>query len=223
MVGNHANGEAAKHQLVSVSDAYQAVIHEAGEADPVLQTRRSEIVNQITAVNHRAKAVEKMRILMENQIEEIFRRAMSDLHILIKEKLDTLLGDEVELKRQLAEIEFLEAFLRYQQNGDATQFLFNWVRHQHFRTELHDFRFFRKEIDVDLDVKSLNLQVAGGISVGLDSQPAVPAAQKAPRLPKSAAGPVNAGMVGVGVARKSQDRRVQRRTSVGYIYRTKLY
>ena len=29
MVGNHANGEASRHQLVSVSEAYQTVIQEA--------------------------------------------------------------------------------------------------------------------------------------------------------------------------------------------------
>lgn len=29
MVGNHANGEAARHQLVSVAEAYQSVIHES--------------------------------------------------------------------------------------------------------------------------------------------------------------------------------------------------
>lgn len=29
MVGNHANGEAAKHQLVSVAEAYHTVMQEA--------------------------------------------------------------------------------------------------------------------------------------------------------------------------------------------------
>ncbi len=64
-----------------------------------------------------------------------------------------LLGDEFELKRQLAEIEHLEDFLQYQQHGDATQFLFSWARHQQYRAELHDFKFFRNEIDVELDLK----------------------------------------------------------------------
>ncbi|KAI9355993.1 hypothetical protein DFJ73DRAFT_641345 [Zopfochytrium polystomum] len=214
MVGNHANGEAAKHQLVSVSEAYQTVVQEAKETDPVLQTRRAEIANQIIAVNHRAKAVEKMRVVMEAQIEDMFRKAMADLHGLVRDKLDTLLGDEVELKRQLAEIEFLEEFLRYQQSGDASQFLFNWVRHQQYRAELHDFRFFRNEIDVDLDIK-----VTGGIAVGVDAHhpPVATPQRKASRTSAaatpSATGSAGAGMVGLGVPRKLQDRRVQRRTS----------
>lgn len=212
MVGNHANGEASRHQLVSVSDAYQTVLQEAKEPDPVLQSRRAEIINQITAVSHRAKAVEKMRLVMESQIDEIYKKSINDLHYIINHKLDTLLGDEVELKRQLSEIEFLEEFLRYQQSGDATQFLFNWARHQQYRAELHDFKFFRNDIDVELDVK-----VTGGIVVGIDTKPAV-VTSSPPKLSRTSSktggvASVSAGMVGLGMPRKAQDRRLQRRTS----------
>ncbi|KAJ3060300.1 hypothetical protein HDU98_003719, partial [Podochytrium sp. JEL0797] len=86
MVGNHANGEAARHQLVSVSEAYQTVVNEARTLDPVLQSRRTEILNQIGAVNQRAKAVEKMSEQIESQIEETYKRAMSELQTLIREK-----------------------------------------------------------------------------------------------------------------------------------------
>ncbi len=64
-----------------------------------------------------------------------------------------LQGDEYELNRQLGELNRLEHFLSYQKEGDATTYLFNWTRHQMYRSELYDFRFFRKEIDVQLDAK----------------------------------------------------------------------
>jgi len=67
--------------------------------------------------------------------------------------MDILLGDELELKRQSGEISRLQGFLDYQIEGDATQFLFNWQRHLVLRTELHDFKFFKQEIDVQLDLK----------------------------------------------------------------------
>jgi hypothetical protein len=67
--------------------------------------------------------------------------------------MDVLLGDELELKRQTGEIDRLDDFLKYQINGDATQFLFNWSRHQQLRTELHDFKFFKDDLDVHLDLK----------------------------------------------------------------------
>nr|KAJ3419320.1 hypothetical protein HK105_007100 [Polyrhizophydium stewartii] len=163
MVGNHANGEAARHQLVSVTEAYQSVLQEAQTPDPILQSRRTEISNQISAVNSRARAVEKMGSQIEQQIEEMYQRAMRELKAIIQDKLTVLLGDELELRRQMSEIDRLEDFLRYQQLGDATTYLFSWSRHQHFRAALHDFGFFRSEIDVQLDAR-----VAGTLSVVVD-------------------------------------------------------
>lgn len=154
--------------------------------------------------------------------------------------MDILLGDELELRRQLGEADRLEDFLRYQKSGDPTQFLFNWARHQKIRTELHDFRFFRDEIDVNLDVK-----VTGGVMVAVDHDPTsstyvdssnmssplkqikaptssstsssnnIPTSITANYAPSSSpvAGAANHS-VGMGVPRKLQDRRIQRRTSV---------
>ncbi|KAJ3284908.1 hypothetical protein HDU79_007752 [Rhizoclosmatium sp. JEL0117] len=230
MVGNHANGEAARHQLVSVSEAYQTVLQEARALDPVLQSRRQEIMNQIGAVNQRAKAVEKMSEQIETQIEEAYKRAMADLHSIVREKLNVLQGDEFELKRQLGEIDHLEDYLKYQQQGDATQFLFSWSRHTAYRSELHDFKFFKNTIDVELDVK-----VVGGISVCVDGAVGAVGAVVSDRngnhggSAKMAAkqvvgavvgagqmlgGAVSAGMVGMGMPRKAQEKRIQqRRTS----------
>ncbi|KNC97606.1 uncharacterized protein SPPG_07075 [Spizellomyces punctatus DAOM BR117] len=217
MVGNHANGEAAKHQLVSVAEAYTTVLQEAQTHDPILQTRRTEINNQIAAVNSRAKAVEKMGSQIEAQIEEMYKRAMKDLKNIVQKKLIVLLGDELELARQLAEIDRLEDFLKYQQEGDATTFLFNWSKHQQCRANLHDFRFFRNEIDVQLDAK-----VTGNISVIIDhDRPAVtggdgPHGGKKHGKGASTIGPAGglAGSFGMGMPRsKLQERRVHRRIS----------
>ncbi|KAI8924102.1 hypothetical protein BC831DRAFT_467143 [Entophlyctis helioformis] len=163
MVGHHANGEAARHQLVSVSEAYQSALQEAQMPDPILQSRKTEIANQITAVNSRARAVERMGSQIEQQIEEMYQRAMRELKSIIQSKLTILLGDEVELKRQLTDIQRLEEFLKYQQTGDATTYLFNWSRHQAARSAMHDFRYFRADIDVQLDAK-----ITGSISVVVD-------------------------------------------------------
>ncbi|KAJ3207583.1 hypothetical protein HDU67_007374 [Dinochytrium kinnereticum] len=250
MVGNHANGEAAKHQLVSVVEAYQTVLHEAQAHDPILQSRRAEIVNQVASVSNRAKAVEKMCGQLESHLEEIYKKALTDLRIAVREKLDILKGDELELKRQQSEIEHLEEFLRYQQEGDATQFLFSWSRHQQYRSELHDFRFFRSEIDVELDLK-----IAGSLLVVSDSMGSLNSAQpnsspqkKSKALYAPSNKPDNAipgrsveygvytshqgagnyqipgtiaqaregngiGMIGLGMPKKIQERKVQRRTS----------
>ncbi|KAJ3220698.1 hypothetical protein HK099_004099 [Clydaea vesicula] len=243
MVGNHSNGDCAKHQLVSVTDAYNVVLQEAQAVDPVLQGRRTEITNQISAVNSRAKAVEKMGHLVQTQIDEIYRRATEDLRILIQRKMDVLLGDQIELKRQIMEYDRLEDFVKYQQAGDPTQFLFSWSKQQKVRQELHDFKFFRDEIDVNLDIK-----VTGGVVVSIDHDP-IPNSQTnnnysiqnstSQSCPSGAIKTITPTMqnmnqqiqisntsqgliqknavsvnnIGLGIPRRSSERRVQRRTS----------
>jgi hypothetical protein len=78
---------------------------------------------------------------------------MSDLQAITDKKLNILMGDELELKRQLGEMTRLQDFLKYQEEGDATTYLFNWSRHEMFREQLRDFKFFRNAIDVQLDAK----------------------------------------------------------------------
>ncbi|KAJ3296182.1 hypothetical protein HK104_001869 [Borealophlyctis nickersoniae] len=183
MVGNHANGEANKHPLVSVAEAYQAVLQEAQmvsekstfgfnlmktahkdsrksntakhhtQTDPILLQRRTDITTQITALHSRATAVQKMSSTLHAYLTQLFTQAQSDLDAIVTKKLNILLGDELELRRQLEEMDRLDQFVNYQRNGDANLFLFGWSRQQVYRAELRDFRFFRRGIDVGVDAK----------------------------------------------------------------------
>ena len=64
-----------------------------------------------------------------------------------------LLGDEQELRRQAKEIDYLDTFLQYQQEGDSMECVYTWHVHQHYQEKLADFEFFRKNIDVLVDAK----------------------------------------------------------------------
>ena len=77
--------------------------------------------------------------------------------------MTVLVGDEHELRRQNGEIDRLEEFLKYQQDGDPLACVATWHLHQMYREKLCDFQFFRPEIDAQLDVK-----VTGKISVVVD-------------------------------------------------------
>lgn len=160
MVGHHSSGEAAKHKLVSVAEAYQTVCQESSIPDSILESRRTEILNQLSVIKSRSKEVEKLNSQLENQIQEIAKRALNELKKITDSKLNVLLGDALELRRQLAEIKNAENFLEYQQEGDATHFLFSWSRHQKMLDELHEFKFFRNRVDVSLDTR-----VSGNIDI----------------------------------------------------------
>eukprot|EP00833_Pecoramyces_ruminatium_P010462 jgi/Orpsp1_1/1184494/evm.model.c7180000089744.1 len=160
MVGHHSSGEAAKHKLVSVAEAYQTVCQESSIPDSIMESRRTEIINQIAVIKSRSKEVEKLNSQLETQIQEIAKKALNELKKITNLKLNVLLGDELELRRQLGEIKNAEKFLEYQQEGDATHFLFSWSRHQKMLDELHEFKFFRNRVDVSLDTR-----VSGSIDI----------------------------------------------------------
>jgi ribosome recycling factor len=59
--------------------------------DPVLQARRNDVNNQITAVKSRATAVEKMSVDLQTQLDEIHRNASNALDKLVKHKVSSAL------------------------------------------------------------------------------------------------------------------------------------
>lgn len=165
MVGHHATGEAARHKLITVAEAYKSVAESANATDPILDSRKLSIRNQQSAVEERAQQVIANAATIQSQLDELYRRAQSDLKALLKKKLNILRGDSVELERELVEINHLEAFLNYQKSGpNATQFILDWAHHQRLRSELHSFPFFRETIDVLPDIR-----VQGAIQVHVES------------------------------------------------------
>lgn len=164
MVGHHSSGDSARHKLVSVQEAYQSVLAESQQPDNVLCSRKQAITNQLSLLENRASSLEKHASSVQQQIEEMYKKAMNELKIITNRKMDILQGDKWELIRQLDEINCLEDFLQYQQSGDSTHFLFSWARHQQMRQELHEFKFFRDSIDVQLDIKC-----TGNISVLIEN------------------------------------------------------
>ncbi|KAL7751207.1 hypothetical protein RI367_003413 [Sorochytrium milnesiophthora] len=180
MVGNHSSGDAAKHKLVGVTEAYQSVVAEAQSVDSILQSRRQNISQQLGCIASRFKSVEKHAAGVQQQIDEIYRKALLDLRHITKRKVRVL-------DCATAEIDRLEEFLRYQQEGDATHFLFSWARHQQLRAQLHDFKFFRDKIDVTCDIKctgSINVMVENALPSTSPARPSKSAAS----VPNSPAG-----------------------------------
>jgi hypothetical protein len=166
MVGHHSSGEAAKHKLITVAEAFRSVSESAAAADPLLAARKANIRAQISSVSERAKRVEANSQEIQIQLEALFQKTLADLQAITKKKINVLKGDTVELYRQLSEIGQLEHFLQYQQTGgNATQFILDWAHHQRLRTEQHSFPYFRQTIDVLPDIKingTIQVHVEGG-------------------------------------------------------------
>ncbi|KAJ1502926.1 hypothetical protein HMI54_002780 [Coelomomyces lativittatus] len=201
MVGHHCSGEAALHKLVSVSEAYHSVMAESQLTDNILLSRKQAIGNQLQCLSTRARNLEKHVLQIQQHIEDICKRALNDLQQIAHKKRSVLEGDQWELRRQLDEMHRLGSFLSYQQEGDATHFLFSWARHQQMRHELHDFKFFRDHIDVQLDIKC-----SGTIAVLVDAAPS-PSPKKSPIRSKADSRKGTGGLVGSVVVNASSPRK----------------
>lgn len=165
MVGHHSTGDTARHKLITVAEAFRGVSEAARAADPLLEARKQRINAQMGAVVERARAVEANAHEVQQQLEEIYRKATADLKSITKRKLNILKGDMLELHREAGEINQLESFLHYQASGgNATQFILDWASHQRLRGELHAFPYFRETIDVHPDIK-----INGGIQVHIEA------------------------------------------------------
>ena len=115
-------------------------------------------------IHQRAKDVEQLQSQLESELERMYQHALKELRERVQKKQLTLLGDELELKRQQGEINMLDTFLEYQRTGgDACNMLFNWSKHQQIRQELHEFQHFKNEIDVQLDLKVRSINIARSI------------------------------------------------------------
>ena len=165
MVGHHSTGDAARHKLITIAEAFKSVAESANAIDPILESRKAAIKAQQQSVEERAKQVIANATTIQSQLDEIYARAQAELKALLKKKLNVLRGDSVELEREMSEIGQLETFLEYQKSGpNATQFILDWSHHQRLRSELHSFPFFRETIDVLPDIR-----VNGVIQVHVES------------------------------------------------------
>eukprot|EP00771_Trimastix_marina_P000416 gnl/Trimastix_PCT/1434.p1 GENE.gnl/Trimastix_PCT/1434~~gnl/Trimastix_PCT/1434.p1 ORF type:complete len:982 (+),score=230.15 gnl/Trimastix_PCT/1434:57-2948(+) len=138
MIGSHSSGQAATHRLVPVSDAYNAYLTESKQPDPLIENRRSGIRDQLMEVDEKLREVTKKHIEVEDQIYQRMQKVMAELCEATQSKMSILLSEELELRRQMGYIDWVEDFLRFQQERlPPVEFLTAWKRHSQLRGMLH--------------------------------------------------------------------------------------
>eukprot|EP00742_Colponemidia_sp_Colp-10_P004319 GILJ01004608.1.p1 GENE.GILJ01004608.1~~GILJ01004608.1.p1 ORF type:complete len:562 (-),score=83.28 GILJ01004608.1:168-1853(-) len=166
MVGTHSAGEAASHKLIGIADAYKGALSASQKMDPLLDRRRTTVKEQLRLIDDRLREVNKNSSAVEEKIYQILQEALYQLQDETQKKMSVLLGEELELRRQLEQIEWLESFLRFQQQAlPPVDFLTSWSRHCQLRSELHNLNTIRTEINVFPDIR-----LEGRIQVVNESQ-----------------------------------------------------
>ena len=137
MVGSHSFGEAALHKLIGIGDAYDAAISESLKSDPLLAQRQAEIKTQLRAVDAKLRDVNRNSAEVEERIYKALQDALFQLQEETQKKLNALLAEEVELRRQLKHIDWIETFLDKQRDeAEQVDFLNAWKCHVQLRGDV---------------------------------------------------------------------------------------
>eukprot|EP01112_Ceratiomyxa_fruticulosa_P001217 TRINITY_DN1121_c0_g2_i1.p1 TRINITY_DN1121_c0_g2~~TRINITY_DN1121_c0_g2_i1.p1 ORF type:complete len:764 (-),score=147.66 TRINITY_DN1121_c0_g2_i1:176-2467(-) len=154
MVGSHSAGEAASHKLIPINDAYRQAVGAAERDDPLMDGRKQGILTQLSLLDQRLKEINQNSQEIEERIYAMLRDALFQLQQETQKKLAVLLGEELELRRQLEQMDWLEGFLRLnRQMLPPTQFLSSWNRHSQLRSDMHGFAHARAQLDVYPDIR----------------------------------------------------------------------
>ncbi|OIR58202.1 MAG: B-box zinc finger protein [Amphiamblys sp. WSBS2006] len=154
MVGHHSAGDAAKHKLITATDAYTQIVASLGTGDGVGKTRMGEIRKQAAKVRDRVICVEENIKRIQKQTNDIYARICGELKVHYERKVNTLKGDLSELQRQAQEMKHLEHFLQYQYTGKKRgQFILDWANYLALKEKLQVADYFRKNIDVQPDIQ----------------------------------------------------------------------
>jgi len=137
MVGSHSTGEASMHKLIGIGDAYDAALNESLKPDPILVQRQNEIKAQMRAIDGKLRDVNRNSAEVEERIYKALQDALFQLQDLTQQKMNALLSEEVELRRQLQHIEWIESFLdRQRDEANQVDFLNAWKCHVQLRGDL---------------------------------------------------------------------------------------
>ncbi|CAK4187274.1 unnamed protein product [Aphanomyces euteiches] len=140
MVGDHSCGDKGSHRLVSLAEAYDQGLKDSSKADPLVEARKQLIATKTKQIQERATDVRRNMSEVEAHIRSSLEIALARLADEGKAKLGILKCEELELARQIQQIEWTETFLASQRNVLApVDFLAAWNQHKPLRAEQREF------------------------------------------------------------------------------------
>jgi hypothetical protein len=112
-------------------------------------------------IDVKIKEINKNASAIEEQIYQLLQNALRELQEHTQKKMSYLIGDQLELKRQYDQIQWVESFLQYEHEIlMPSDFLAAWARHLKLRKEILNLA----NIPIITDVKA-DLKVEGRVKV----------------------------------------------------------
>lgn len=138
MAGSHSLPSTADHVLLPIQDAYRRAVTESRELDPILEQKRNTLSLLLQSVDDRVNEVKRNAEDVEAKVYQLLQDMLLRLHEETQEKVAALLCAQLEMKRQIDYINWVECFLKYQQEVlSPSIFMTSWGRHLSLRQGLH--------------------------------------------------------------------------------------
>ena len=119
-------------------DAYEAAIVSSHSGDPLLEERKKGIRDVLRHIDTRLQAVQANSASVEEALYAKLQAALFSLQEHTSRKMSLLLSEELELRRQLQQIEWTESFASVMQESlPPMTFVSAWERHAALRAQLY--------------------------------------------------------------------------------------
>ena len=132
-----AASAATERMLTEIGDTYERALSASAEEDPLLSERRRAVRDLLRAVDERLRAVQTNAAAVEEALYSALQMALGSLQEEAGRKLNALLAEELELRRQLAQIDWAESFVgTLQDTLPPMSFIVAWEKHAGLRAAL---------------------------------------------------------------------------------------
>lgn len=109
--GSHSKGEAARHHLVSVAEAFNNTRQELSAPNKSFENRQRMIKERLLKVDRRLDELVSGETDIINQIKLAAQKAIEEAHHLYLQKSQSLKSARTELERKMNEVEYLETMI----------------------------------------------------------------------------------------------------------------
>ena len=109
---------------------YERALSESQSEDPTLEQRKRGIVEALAAIEDRAHAVQDNSTAVEEAIYQKMQELLQQLQDETAKKISVLLAEELELRRQLEQLQWADGFVGVMQDAlPPVAFVSAWKRH----------------------------------------------------------------------------------------------
>jgi hypothetical protein len=176
--GSHSSGEAATHKLLDIGKAYKEAVYASHEADTQLTARRAEQEREVLLLQGKAVGLGENAAEVEERLYTTMQHALFELQDVTQTKMALLLNEQMELSRQMQEIDWMEAAVKehtkeHERNGDPAALVAGWSSLSALDLELANKRQQARDMQTaELEKMMPELVVRGNLSVVIEDETA---------------------------------------------------